>query len=184
LATFSLDTTLPVSLREEASLILAKFQYRGKRYGPAEERLRPQLEAADPAVAGEARLHLARILRNTGRTEAMTWEYQRSWKVLRNRARRLGARARMESLARWWMRSSPTPSFERHPDSSRRRDASSGAGCSRSPGEREEALRDFKSARFPNSAGGQAAFWTARTLGSGAAIEPATSPESVGRFCR
>jgi hypothetical protein len=73
----ALSSDASPALRAEASLALAKYQYRRKQYEAAETRFTLLAETAPaPTMVTEARLYLARIFRNTGRVGDMALAYR------------------------------------------------------------------------------------------------------------
>ena len=162
---------LPAQFREEAGLELVRFFYREKRYAEAEPLLHDLLRSATAATRNEARLLLARILRNTGRVPSMETQYR----ILIQEGGLPGARAawelgrEYESLSRWRDAEAVySLHLARFPKHSRRRDVFFRRGFVRVRRHRwRRAVRDFRSAlRLSRSMPDQeqAAYWLARTL--------------------
>jgi soluble lytic murein transglycosylase len=157
--------------RSRAAISLGRSQYRAKAYSRAEPLLRALLDDPDREIAEEARLILARILRNTGRLDAMAREY----------AAILDAGGPQASRALWeWAREAESQNawseaeslysryIERFPRTVRHRDALFRRGFDRVRlGKAKEAAADFRAALEASRSRPeeeQAAFWLARTL--------------------
>jgi len=156
---------------EAVRLMLVRDDYRRKEYRSAEPILGDLLREAGPAATREARLILARILRNTGRVESMEKQYRllvadqhaegrtAAWELARE----------LESLGRWKeAETAYTKLIELFPTHGRIRDVRYRRGfCRFMQDHFTLAEADFRSVH--RNAGNpsweeQAAYWTARCL--------------------
>ncbi|HET9234913.1 MAG TPA: transglycosylase SLT domain-containing protein, partial [Candidatus Eisenbacteria bacterium] len=160
---------LSAGRRVDASLALARFQYRRKRYDQALAHTRALTGTA--GAGAEARLIEARIHRNAGRLQLMETTYR----SLMNPRSGQGVTAAWELAKEWesrseWQKAAKVYSelLSKFPASPRERDATFRRGFTRvMQGKKKEALSDFRNAyrlsRTPNEKE-QAAFWSSRTL--------------------
>jgi|GEM_PF-1436021 len=157
--------------RTNASLALARYQYRKKRYDDALPRLQALGTVGDPSASQEARLVEARIYRNTGRLEAM----EKAYRSLIATRQDQGDVAAWELAKEWESQSrwkdaikTYTELLTRFPRSDRKRDATFRRGFSHwQSGKKHDAFVDFRAAQRLSKTPAeqeQAAFWTARVL--------------------
>ena len=155
--------------RVDATLALARYQYRRKQYDDALTRAKAL--AGTAGAAGEARLIEARIYRNTGRLQPM----EATYRLLMTSRSGEGATAAWELAKEWesrsqWQKAAKayTELLTKFPGSPRERDATFRRGFSRlMQGKKQDALSDFRAAhrlsRTPAEKE-QAAYWVAGTL--------------------
>jgi soluble lytic murein transglycosylase len=180
------DAACSPALRTAAAISLGRSLYRAKAYARAEALLGSLLETPDADVAEEARLLLARILRNTGRLDAMAELYEavvdgggpRASRALWEWAREAESHSAWDEAERLYSRY-----VERFPRTAQYRDALFRRGFDRvRQGRPAAAAADFQTALHESNTRAedeQAAFWLARTLTAlGRKSEAATAARS------